>query len=376
MPRGRIIVFGVVIALVSVGLTLAAIFLLLPVILGQTQMGQGNSNDRNSTGQGRETAFDPNDRIQILVALQNLPRGFEIPSNAYNNAVGIREFPAASVPRDAIVVENIDDAERIVQEEVVGKLVRTDMVVEQPLLRSNLVDNVSDLAQVGSDVAVQLEPGMRGMAIPVDMLSSVGYAVHAGDRVDVVLSFAVVDVDEDFQSQLPNEIFQVQLGTTTDDGGRNTAAVVPVDGASFGRIETIPPNELANIVPSEPQRPRLVTQRTVVCAPVLLVGEAPADGQIFTVDANGTPVAETSERPDVVVLGVTPQEVNVLQWAVQAKVTIGLSLCSVQEGAASQTSSVTLQYLFETYNVPVPPRLPYSLEPSLRDAPAPTRVAP
>src|SRR5690348_257961 len=106
MPRGRIIVFGVVIALVSVGLTLAAVFLLLPVILGQT--GQGISDDRNGTGQARETAFDPNDRIQILVALQNLPRGFEIPSNAYNNAVGVREFPAASVPRDAIVVENID----------------------------------------------------------------------------------------------------------------------------------------------------------------------------------------------------------------------------------------------------------------------------
>lgn len=378
MPRARVILFGVVVALVSVILTAVALLVVYPLVFNTTtNTGDDSTDDRNGTGQARTVVFDADDRIKIVVALQNLPRGFEIPSNAYNNAVGVREFPAASVPRDAIVIEPGQDEEQVIQEQVVGKVVRTDLVIEQPLLRTYLVDSPTDLAEAGGDVAVLLEPGMRGMAIPIDMLSSVGYAVQPGDRVDVVLSFAVIDVDEDFQSALPNEILEIQLGAVTDDGGRSTAAVIPVDNGVVGRIDTIPPGELANIVPSEPQRPRLVTQRTVVCAPVMLVGEAPTDGRILGVDrtdASATAEPADQPRPEVVVIAVTPQEVNVLQWAIGAQVGISLSVCSVQEGAATQTSSVTLQYIFETYNVPQPPKLPYSLEPSLREAPAATNV--
>lgn len=391
MPRRRAILLGVLIALVSIAATaLVLVLVVFPRISG-TRNGEAN---RGGTGQAREVIFDPNDRLQVVVALQKLPRGFTIPADAYNNAVGIREWPAASVPIDAIVVDKGQDAQRIIEQQVVGKIARTDIEREEPLLRANLVDNATQLAQTGSDVAAQLGANMRAFAIPVDKLGSVGYSVAAGDRVDVVLSFEVLDVDQDFQSALPNWVYEAQYGTFSDTGSRVTTSVTPQEGAALGRIDTIPPGELANLVPSEPQRPRLVTQRTVVCAPVMLVGEAPMDGQILGVDQSGdrgglssgssgfvsTPESsarpENSTRPDVVVLAVSPQEVNVLQWAVTSHIGISLSLCSIQEGAAAATSAVTLQYMFETYNVPVPPRLPYSLEPTLRGAPVPTTVAP
>jgi hypothetical protein len=69
------------------------------------------------------------------------------------------------------------------------------------------------------------------------------------------------------------------------------------------------------------------------------------------------------------VIGVTPQEAVVITWAINAHVNINVAIRSVQDVPNTATSAVTLQYIFETYGVPVPPRLPYSLEPSLRDAP-------
>lgn len=385
MPRGRVVLLGVVIALVSVVITAALFLFVIDPTFLVPRTSEEPQEDRNGTGQSREIQFDPEDRVQVVVALQRLPRGFTIPPGSYNNAVGVREWPAAAAPLDAVIIEEGQDPEEVIEEQVEGQIIRVDTEREQPILRANLAADLSQLAAVGSDVAAQLAPGARAVAIPVDKLSSVGYAVQPGDRVDVVLSFTVVDVDEEFQSALPNWIYEVGLGVTSnEEGERITASVLPQDGAIYGRIDTIPPGELANIVPSEPQRPRLVTQRTVVCAPVMMVGEAPPDGDILGVSEDtssdrieGEPGPEPrGARPDVVVLGVTAQEVNVLRWAVDAQVDISLAICSVQEGAAGQTSSVTLQYVFETYNVPVPPRLPYSLEPSLREAPLPTPVAP
>jgi Flp pilus assembly protein CpaB len=385
MPRGRVVLLGIVIAIVSIAVTVLAFLFVVPVLFpGASRTADNTPDDRNGSGESRDVVFDANDRLQVVVALQSLPRGFTIPADAYNNAVGVREWPAASVPLDAVVIEEGQDPEQVIRDQIVGRIARTDIEREEPILRANLVDNLTDLSQVGSDVAAQLAPNMRAFAIPVDKLSSVGYAVQSGDRVDVVLSFEVVDVDEEFQTTLPNWVFELTSDGFVNGDQRTLVSIAPQDGAMYGRIDTLPGGYLANVVPSEPQRPRLVTQRMLACAPVMLAGEAPADGRIVGIEATPTGdgsrvsdgASENAPRPDVVVLAVTPQEVNVLQWAIGARVGITLSICSLQEGTASATAAVTLQYIFETYNVPVPPRLPYSLEPSLRDAPVPTVVSP
>src|SRR5574341_860035 len=358
MPRGRLVVFGVVIALVSIALTTLAFLFVLPNVLpsGAARGGQPEEGGR-TPGEAREAPFNPDERIQVVVALQRLPRGFTIPDDAYNNAVGVREWPAAAVPRDAIIVQAGQDPVEVIEQQVVGKITRTDIEREFPLQVSTLVDNLSDLSAVGSDIAAQLPAGARAISIPIDSLGSAGYGIQPGDRVDVILSFTVIDVDEDFQTAMPNWVYQVQMGSPDAEGGRTTASVTPQDGAVYGRIDTIPPGELANVVPSELQRPRLVTQRVIACAPVMYVGNAPLNGEIL---GREDETAAAQPAPDLVTVAVSPQEANVLRWAVTAQVDIGLSICSVQEGPETETSSVTLQYMFETYNVPNPPRLPYS----------------
>src|SRR3989304_1637864 len=73
-----------------------------------------------------------------------------------------------------------------------------------------------------------------------------------------------------------------------------------------------------------------------------------------------------------------------LQWAIGSGATLTLPLRSPDDTTATETVSVTLQYLMQTYNVTLPVRLPYGLanpltevgEPELpHDAPsAPSRV--
>jgi len=379
MPRGRTFVFGVVVALVSIVLTALAFVFVFPSATSLLPTRSASSSDDRNGGQAREVVFNADDRLQVVVALQRLPRGFTVPSDAYNNAVGVREWPAASVPNDAVIVEAGQDPVQVIQEQVIGRVTRTDIEREQPILRAALADNLTDLARVGSDIGAQLPAGMEAIALPIDQLSSVAFGVQPGDRVDLIFTFQVLDVDEEFQSALPNWIYQIQYGSFSEDGARIAAQVVPQADAAYGRIDTIPPGELANVVPSEPQRPRVVSQRAILDAMVLYVGEVPANGQILSEssrsgDASGTDVtSEGSQRsaasPDVVVLGVTPQDTVVISWAVNAGVDVNLVIRSVQDVPNAATSSVTLQYIFETYNVPVPPKLPYSLEPTLREAP-------
>jgi Flp pilus assembly protein CpaB len=372
-------VFGVVVALVSIVLTALAFLFVFPSASTLLSPRSASSPGDRSNGQAREVVFNADDRLQVVVALQRLPRGFTIPADAYNNAIGVREWPAASVPNDAVIVEAGQDPLQVIQEQVVGRVTRTDIEREQPILRAALADNLTDLARVGSDIGAQLPAGMEAIALPIDQLSSVAFGVQPGDRVDLIFTFQVLDVDQEFQSALPNWIYLIEYGSFSEDGARIAAQVVPQPDAAYGRIDTIPPGELANVVPSEPQRPRVVSQRAILDAMVLYVGQVPADGQVLSSasssdaqrnDGSSGDAQRASTDPDVVVLGVTPQDTVVISWAVNAGVDVNLVIRSVQDVPNAATSSVTLQYIFETYNVPVPPKLPYGLEPTLRDAPA------
>jgi hypothetical protein len=272
---------------------------------------------------------------------------------------------------------------------------------------------LTQIAAQGSDAAAVLPQGLVAISVPMDRLSGVAYAIQDGDRVDVIVSFLLVDVDEDFQSILPNQILPAFFGTFTEEGSRTTTnisgqtCVVPGDGdgvvdaaeavspCTLGRIDTIPPGELANVVPVELQRPRLVSQRTIESALVLHVGQFPLDGRFIALTSTPTaaptatdaPSEEGEEAPaegeegaevaptltptptvpDIITLGVTPQDSVTLTWALNSGIDINLALRSARDVPQVPTTSVTLQFMIDTYNITVPPRLPYSLEPAIRD---------
>ena len=87
-------------------------------------------------------------------------------------------------------------------DQVVGKIARFSME-PYTVVTSALVTDVADREQ-GSDDALFIESGMVAVSIPVSRLSSISYAPARGDRVNVIVTLALVDIDPDFQTVLPN----------------------------------------------------------------------------------------------------------------------------------------------------------------------------
>ncbi len=294
--------------------------------------------------------------VEVVIAVQELPRGFRIPANA----VDLRPWPEVSAPVSAIT--NLED--------VIGKVARTRIFREQPILTTMVTDDFTSLAEVGSDAAAVLPSGLVGFAIPIDRQTSVAYAIQDGDRVDVLLSMLFVDVDDAFQTIAPNTI---TLFSITENG-------IQFSSPFPGRPDVISLGP-AIIGPSERQRPRLVTQRTIQDALVVHVGTFPLDGAFLGRPPTPTPVpaedqqegqrgtpvpSPTPARPDIVTLGVTPQESVVLAWAVEARLPIALALRAATDTSRTTTQDVNLDYVLATYGIDPPAKRQYTIEPAIR----------
>jgi pilus assembly protein CpaB len=256
-------------------------------------------------------------------------------------------------------------------EQLEGKIARTDILRGQPILDTMLVDNLTELADVGSDLAAVLPTGLVAVALPMDRLTSIAYGIQDGDHVDVNLSMLFVDVDEAFQSISPNTL---TLFSITEEG-------ISFSDTFQGRpdVTSLGP---AIIGPSERQRPRLITQRAVQDAIVIHVGEFPADGRFLGVPPTPTPVpAEAEEeggqgtppppptpvpRPDIVTVAVTPQDAVVLTWAVEARLPITFSVRATNDTSRLNTTAVTLDYIMSTFRIDLPGKRPFTIEPAIR----------
>lgn len=336
----------------------------LALVLLQQQGGGTPAPADGTTVPGGDTGGPtpvPVQFVQIVVAVQELPRGITIPEDG----VALRPWPLEAAPVYALT--EIRD--------VVGKIARTDIAREAPVLSNQLVINLDEIGRSGSDAALILPEGLVAVSVPIDRLTNVANAPRTGDYVDIILSFLFVDVDEEFQTRLPNKI---TLTTLKQDG------TLEFKSGIEGRVEPSGDFPYPVVIgPSEIQRPRLVTQRTVQAAFVVHVGEFPPDGDFLGRRPTPTPLPTPAEgeqggptavpQPtatvppkDIITLAVRPQDAVVLVWAIEARLPITLTLRSVRDQSESATNAVTLEYMISTYNVPQPPRLPYALEPAIR----------
>ena len=140
--------------------------------------------------------------IDIVVAVQRINRGQVIQSSD----IGYRTWPEPYAPLSAITDTEL----------VIGSIARFDIERESPIKTSDITDNLANIGSAGSDAAAILPAGTRMIAMPMDRLTSVAYALQPGDRVDLIVSLLYVDIDEDFQTQLPNNIRLLAVG---EDGG-------------------------------------------------------------------------------------------------------------------------------------------------------------
>jgi len=298
------------------------------------------------------------------------------------------------IARDDLIVEAALEEIPYPEEKITASMFRTKgevanvyyakypLVQGQPLTRE-LISERPGVLQEGSDVAKTIPAGMTAISLPISRLGAVGFSIRDGDRVNVIVTTSFVDLDTSFQSQLPNYTAGViGTGFLPEQLPNLTVAINSGGSASIqGRAElesTL--NQAIYLVPSEPQRPRLVSQMILQNIQVLHVGAFNLSGDqtasaAQAADPAADPAAEaTGEEqqtkvpdPDMVTLIVSPQEAIALTYLVYSEANITLALRSPDDPNLLDTESVTLQYLISQYNIALPAKLPYGLNPRIDD---------
>jgi hypothetical protein len=192
-----------------------------------------------------------------------------------------------------------------------------------------------------------------------------------------MVSLLFVDIDPVFQSIEPNQVTLVDPETLE--------AQLPIKGRFDGAFNLGGGITKSVIIsPSEAQRPRMVTQRTVQEALVIWVGNFPDNGRIFKVASPPTPTpipateaaaqkggqsnvtAEPTAipRPDIITLGVSAQDAVVLTWMMEARLPITFALRSATSTSQAPTEPVDLEYIKETFRIDIPGPVNYSIQPA------------
>lgn len=333
--RTFLVIFVVLILVLFVGV--AALVLLQGGGLGAIT---GATPQPLPTGAPEATATPEIETERVVVALQTIPRGMRIPPDA----VEVREWPKEDrdFPEDPIYS----------MEDVVGMVARAEIPMHRPISES-LVKQV--YLGEGSEMSLSIPKGQVAVAVPVMAVSAVANAIRPNDRVDVLVSFSMVEVDQDTQIKLP---------------------VVLVGGEDC----------LAGCQPTGEQLPRLVTQYSVQNALVMGVGlwtgeqpdvQAARPAAVATEEAPTVPLAEGEATPPaqpasvvqsmteltVVTLAVSPQDALVLKWAWESNASLDLVMRSAGDSDIyAQPEAVTLQYMIDRFQVSVPPKLPHTPE--------------
>lgn len=307
--------------------------------------------------------------VEVVVTTVDIRRGEQL------NETNITTVP---LPANVVLETQVRDVQA-----VLGKYAARDLPRGIYLTQGDVVTSLAELPAQGSRASVQIPPGYVAISIPISRLTAVSYAIQPGDYVAVLATFPIIDVDQEFQARLPN-LAGTLVQTTTQDTQTRTPRL-EVGGAPLGRYFEDPNAGLAfYAVPNEPQRPRLVTQMLIPSAQVLYVGTfpyqqaqptptpAPAEGegaqpQQQQVVVQPAAAAPQVQPPDVVTLIVTPQDAVTLKYLVDRQIVLTLALRSAapNENLDVQTEAVTLSYILDRYNVVIPAKLPYDVEPRI-----------
>lgn len=360
MRRGRIWIFLILIVVIALG----AVLILFSGVLGGGGVLVGAPTPTP------ETVY-----AKVIVAAQSVQRGTELTADMLGTI---------DIPQEKLVDVMITDPTQ-----VIGKLAKYPLEPGVPITNALLAGRPEDIAQSGSEAARLIPPGLTAITIPITRLSSVGFAIRDGDRVDVIASLLFVDVDPSFQSLLPNVTYTITgTGFLPDALPILTATLAPScsktddgyicgeAGAPQGRVEldaTL--NQAFYIGPRTEQRPRLVSQRVLQNVQVLKMGTFTlpgADGQ-----AGGQPTPTPApdqaqqpvavERPDIITLIVPPQDAVTLTYLMYSNAKLTLTLRGLDDETRVDTEAATLQFLLSQYAISVPVKLPYAIQPQTEE---------
>ncbi len=290
----------------------------------------------------------------IVVVVQPISQGEQVVSGT----IDLRPWPGG-LPEGYLLSED----------EALGQYVRFDIPAGLPLLSAMLSETRSKALYQESELPKQIPAGKVAVALPVTRLSSVAYALQPGDHVDALASFLVLDLDQEFQTRLPNDYTLAVPGGGADD---QTITFIPITpgGRERDPVFGFPTVEQ----PAELQRPRLVAQLTVQDMVVLGVGDWLSQQEESVVAAptprpgqpEPTPAPQVVVPPDIITVLMDPQDALVLKFLRETGAVIDLALRSSEDGGQTfSTEAVTLQYMFARFAITQPPKLTFGTEPRL-----------
>ena len=333
MRRGRILIFLVLIVVIGLAL----------LYFAWTQFG------------GFAVVPTPEATLtEVYFAAQNIPQGTTIT----REMLGTFSIPPENVAEVMFTVGEegalVDQTARFTLDQ--GVVLTSAMVGEGPVEIS------------GPSWAVQIPSGMVAAAIPTNRLALVGYGVNDGAHVNVNACMLFVDIDPAFQTILPN-FTAVVTGTGFQQEGAAPLLSVSIagggEGSRQGRVELDPTlQQPFYAVPSEAQRPRLVCQMILQDIVVLKLGTFAL--QTAAPDPNATPSpaqAQQQANPDIVTLMVNPQDSISLNYFVYSGAMLSLSLRNPNDTSRFSAESATLTSLLTQYNISLPSKLPYGVQP-------------
>lgn len=301
--------------------------------------------------------------VEVVVSLQTVPRGWQMTEAELTT--DLRR--ADQVGRN--VITDIDEA--------LGKYARTDIFQGETLTRDTLIEDPTEEGVEEYGPSSLIPEGFVAQAVPMDRLSSVAYGLDNGDFVDIMLTFTVSEIDEEFNTLLQNSaVFSIETaGAATEEGApaQTSRSLLVLD--PFGRFETLPNGDLALLSPSESQRPMQVSF-VLQAAKVVQVGpwEPPEAVTVPTPtptpDPNATPTPEagvvptpTPAPPDVLLLALAPQQQLVLRYAVENAADIDFALRGPDDGQIYSIENVDINDFFSRFGIEPPIDFGYTVSP-------------
>ena len=322
--------------------------------------------------------------IEVVVSNNTIPRGFQLTEAELQTELRLADQVSPNM------ITDIEDA--------IGLFTRKSVFQGETLTIEALV---SDLRQVGQEdfgPSSLIPPGFVAMSVPFSREHGVGSAIESGDSIDILISFLLLPVDEQFQTRLHNNavIYLTQEVESVDDQGNTVIETVQVPFLiePQGRYEELPTGDLANIAPSEQdargQHVAFVIQNARVIevgdwippVPPMLptptlspeeeeqlaeTGQAPGDSEVSLselANAVNQTIAELQDPllADSILIALPPQQQVFLKYAVETNSVVDFALRGEGDGQLYAVENVSLDYVLERFNIEIPPNFTYVVD--------------
>lgn len=314
--------------------------------------------------------------VQVVVSLQTVPRGHRMTEDILT--YDLRKESEV----DSNVITDMDEA--------INMFARMDIFQGETLTVDALVDDPTVVGLVEYGPSSLIPQGFIAMGVPIENdVAAVAFALDEGDFVDVLISFDLYQIDEEFQTYLENDaIFFVSSTLDSDELAEDEDGESSGEGddeslitliTPFGRIEDLPNGDLALVSPSDPIGRPIHIGLVLQNAKVIQVGAYMLPGDLLAQLPTPTPEAleegeptptpgpaqlptETPPPPATVVLALAPQQQLLLKHAIEVGADIDFALRGSSDNQLFPVENVDLGLLLELFGIEVPPNFDYTLE--------------